>query len=298
VTRGRTVAKSKKKKNEDEKPGEPADQRVEPGHGAATDGRLPKMKRKAFEKELEKLQVELVRLQEWAVATGARIVVVFEGRDTAGKGGVIARILQRTSPRVFKHVALPKPSDRERTQFYMQRYLAHFPAAGEIVLFDRSWYNRAGVEPVMGFCTPEETDRFLQVTPFFERQIVESGIRLIKYFLEVSQDVQLERFRARLTDPMKHWKLSPMDVGAVERYWEYTKAYQRMLDTTDTEFAPWYLVDFDDQRRGRLALIRHLLSLIPYEPVPQDLPAMPKPPKRPKDVPERLRALRTVPIVA
>jgi polyphosphate kinase 2 len=296
VTRGRTVAKSKK--NKDGEARDPTTARPETEREAVAAGRLPKMKRKAFEKELEKLQVELVRLQEWAVATGARIVVVFEGRDTAGKGGVIARILQRTSPRVFKHVALPKPSDRERTQFYMQRYLAHFPAAGEIVLFDRSWYNRAGVEPVMGFCTPEETDRFLQVTPFFERQIVESGIRLIKYFLEVSQDVQLERFRARLTDPMKHWKLSPMDVGAVERYWEYTKAYQRMLDTTDTEFAPWYLVDFDDQRRGRLALIRHLLSLIPYEPVPQDLPAMPKPPKRPPDVPERLRALRAVPIVA
>jgi len=295
VTRGRTVAKSKK--NKDGEARDPTTARPETEREAVAAGRLPKMKRKAFEKELEKLQVELVRLQEWAVATGARIVVVFEGRDTAGKGGVIARILQRTSPRVFKHVALPKPSDRERTQFYMQRYLAHFPAAGEIVLFDRSWYNRAGVEPVMGFCTPEETDRFLQVTPFFERQIVESGIRLIKYFLEVSQDVQLERFRARLTDPMKHWKLSPMDVGAVERYWEYTKAYQRMLDTTDTEFAPWYLVDFDDQRRGRLALIRHLLSLIPYEPVPQDLPAMPKPPKRPPDVPERLRALRAVPIL-
>jgi len=295
VTRGRTVAKSKK--NKDGEARDPTTARPETEREAVAAGRLPKMKRKAFEKELEKLQVELVRLQEWAVATGARIVVVFEGRDTAGKGGVIARILQRTSPRVFKHVALPKPSDRERTQFYMQRYLAHFPAAGEIVLFDRSWYNRAGVEPVMGFCTPEETDRFLQVTPFFERQIVESGIRLIKYFLEVSQDVQLERFRARLTDPMKHWKLSPMDVGAVERYWEYTKAYQRMLDTTDTEFAPWYLVDFDDQRRGRLALIRHLLSVIPYEPVPQDLPAMPKPPKRPPDVPERLRALRAVPIL-
>jgi polyphosphate kinase 2 len=290
------VAKTKKDKNAGA--GAPGNERLESERGAAPDTRLPKMKRKEFEKALEPLQVELVRLQEWTVATGARIVVVFEGRDTAGKGGVIARIMQRTSPRVFKHVALPKPSDRERTQFYMQRYIAHFPAAGEIVLFDRSWYNRAGVEPVMGFCTPEETERFLRVAPFFERQFVESGIVLVKYFLEVSQDVQLARFRERLTDPKKHWKLSPMDVGAVERYWEYTKAYQRMLDTTDTEFAPWYLVDFDDQRRGRLALIRHLLSLIPYEPVPQDLPAMPKPPKRPPDVPERLRALRAVPIVA
>ncbi len=286
---------AKNKKNKDKSGEIPTRQFGESIPEAPVGGGLSKMKRKEFEKELEKLQVELVRLQEWTVATGARIVVVFEGRDTAGKGGVIARIVQRTSPRVFKHVALPKPSDRERTQLYMQRYIAHFPAAGEIVLFDRSWYNRAGVEPVMGFCRPEETDRFLQVTPFFERQIVESGIVLIKYFLEVSQAVQLERFRERLTDPKKHWKLSPMDVESVERYWEYTKAYQRMLDATDTDFAPWYLVDFDDQRRGRLALIRHLLSLIPYEKVQLDLPEMPKPPKRPKDVPERLRALRVVP---
>ncbi len=287
---------AKNKKRKDAEPPEPADDRSAPKPTGAGDVRPPKMKRQDFETELEKLQVELVRLQEWTVATGARIVVVLEGRDTAGKGGVIARILDRTSPRVFKHVALPKPSDRERSQLYMQRYIAHFPAAGEIVLFDRSWYNRAGVEPVMGFCTPEETDRFLQVTPFFERQIVESGIRLIKYFLEVSQDVQLERFRSRLTDPVKHWKLSPMDVEAVRRYWDYTRAYQRMLDATDTEFAPWYLVDFDDQRRGRLALVRHLLSLIPYEPVPQDLPAMPKVPKRPADVPAQLRVLRRVPL--
>ncbi len=288
---------AKNKKNKDKSDDVSLEQTVEPMPMAPVGSGLPKIKRKAFEKELEKLQVELVRLQEWTVATGARIVVVFEGRDTAGKGGVIARILQRTSPRVFKHVALPKPSDRERTQLYMQRYIAHFPAAGEIVLFDRSWYNRAGVEPVMGFCSPKDTKRFLQVTPFFERQIVESGIVLIKYFLEVSQDVQLERFRSRLTDPKKHWKLGPMDVESVKRYWEYTQAYQQMLDATDTDFAPWYLVDFDDQRHGRLALIRHFLSLIPYEEVKLDLPETPKPPKRPKDVPERLRALRVVPLV-
>ncbi len=289
---------AKNKKNKDKSGEIPTRQLVEPVPEAPVGGGPTKMKRKEFEKELETLQVELVRLQEWAVATGARVVVVFEGRDTAGKGGVIARIMQRTSPRVFKHVALPKPSDRERTQLYIQRYIAHFPAAGEIVLFDRSWYNRAGVEPVMGFCTPAETERFLQTTPFLERQVVESGIRLIKYFLEVSQEVQLQRFRSRLTDPKKHWKLSPMDVESVKRYWDYTKAYQRMLDATDTDFAPWYLVDFDDQRRGRLALIRHLLSLIPYEKVELDLPEMPKPPKRPDDVPQRLRALRVVPIGA
>jgi len=290
------VAKSKKDKNGEAEV--PENAQLESERGSPAEDPLPKMKRKQFEKVLEPLQVELVRLQEWTVATGARIVVVFEGRDTAGKGGVIARIMQRTSPRVFKHVALPKPSDRERTQLYIQRYIAHFPAAGEIVLFDRSWYNRAGVEPVMGFCTPEETERFLRVAPFFERQFVESGIVLVKYFLEVSQDVQLTRFRERLTDPKKHWKLSPMDVESVKRYWEYTKAYQRMLEATDTDLAPWYLIDFDDQRRGRLSLIRHFLGLVPYGKVKQDLPEMPKPPKRPKDVPERLRALRTVPIVA
>ncbi|MCS6779462.1 MAG: polyphosphate kinase 2 [Geminicoccaceae bacterium] len=289
---------AKNKKNKDKSDDATSKTAADPTPAAPVTSGLPKMKRKEFEKELEKLQVELVRLQEWTVATGARVIVVFEGRDTAGKGGVIARILQRTSPRVFKHVALPKPSDRERSQLYIQRYITHFPAAGEIVLFDRSWYNRAGVEPVMGFCTPAETERFLQTTPFFERQVAESGIRLIKYFLEVRQDVQLERFRSRLTDPKKHWKLSPMDVEAIKRYWEYTKAYQRMLDATDTDFAPWYLVDFDDQRRGRLALIRHLLSLIPYAKVELDLPEMPKPPKRPDDAPQRLRALRVVPIGA
>jgi polyphosphate kinase 2 len=266
-----------------------------PEDASATATPPVKMKRKEFERALEELQLELVRLQDWTVATGGRIIVVLEGRDTAGKGGVIARIMQRTSPRVFKHVALPKPSDRERTQLYIQRYMAHFPAAGEIVLFDRSWYNRAGVEPVMGFCTPEETERFLKVTPFLERQIVQSGIMLIKYFLEVSQDVQLERFRSRLTDPVKHWKLSLMDIESVLRYWDYTQAYQRMLETTDSEYAPWYLVDFNDQRRGRLSLIKHFLSLVPYEKVQHELPDMPKPPKRPKDVPAALKALHTVP---
>ena len=189
-----------------------AKRKIEAAEAAARiEANPPKMGRKEFERELAKLQVELTRLQAWTVAAGARIIVVFEGRDTAGKGGVISRITERVSPRVFKHVALPKPSDREKTQIYSQRYIAHFPAAGEIILFDRSWYNRAGVERVMGFCTEEQSLRFLQVTPQFEREIVDNGIILLKYFLDVGQDEQRRRFELRITDPVKHWKLSPMD---------------------------------------------------------------------------------------
>ena len=194
----------------------------------------PKLTRKEFEKELYKLQVELTRLQTWALAEGARAVIVFEGRDTAGKGGVISRIMQRCSPRVFKHVALPKPSDRERSQLYIQRYIAHFPAAGEIVLFDRSWYNRAGVERVMGFCSDDEYQHFLRLAPAVEREVISNGIFLLKYFLDVSQAEQRRRFEARITDPLKHWKLSPMDVELVRRWWDYTKAYQAMLEATDS----------------------------------------------------------------
>ena len=181
-----------------------------------------KLTRKEFEKELYKLQVELTRLQAWAVAEGARVIVVFEGRDTAGKGGVIKRITERCSPRVFRHVALPAPSDREKSQLYIQRYMAHFPAAGEIILFDRSWYNRAGVERVMGFCSDEQYERFLELAPAVERELVNNGIILLKYFLDVSQDEQRRRFEARIEDPVKHWKLSPMDVELVRRWWDYT----------------------------------------------------------------------------
>ena len=181
-----------------------------------------KMKRKEFEQELGRLQVELTRLQAWAVAEGARVIVVFEGRDTAGKGGVIKRITERCSPRVFRHVALPAPSDREKSQLYIQRYMAHFPAAGEIILFDRSWYNRAGVERVMGFCTDEQYEHFLKLAPAVEREMVNNGIILLKYFLDVSQDEQRRRFEARIEDPVKHWKLSPMDVESVRRWWDYT----------------------------------------------------------------------------
>jgi polyphosphate kinase len=263
------------------------------GDEAAT--AVPKMKRKAFEKELYRLQVELTRLQAWAVAEGARVIVVFEGRDTAGKGGVISRIVQRCSPRVFKHVALPTPSDREKSQLYIQRYVAHFPAAGEIVLFDRSWYNRAGVERVMGFCSDDQYQRFLRLVPAIEREIVNNGIILLKYFLDVSQAEQRRRFAARIADPVKHWKLSPMDVESVRRWWDYTKTYQVMLEATDTPPAPWHVVPADDKRRARLNLIRHLLSSIPYEKVRVDLPEIPKAASRPRGVEEGLRAGQVVP---
>ena len=256
-----------------------------------------KMRRKQFEKELAKLQVELTRLQTWVQTTGARIIVVFEGRDTAGKGGVISRITARTSPRVFRHVALPAPSDREKTQVYPQRYIEHFPAAGEIILFDRSWYNRAGVERVMGFCTEEESVRFLLVTPAIEREmVVQNGIILRKYFLDISQDEQRRRFEARIDDPVKHWKLSPMDIESVRRWWDYTAAYRRMIEVTDTPEAPWRIVPADDKRRARLNLIRHLLDTIPYKKVDIDLPKkVPETQPRPKGATEAFGAGEPIP---
>jgi polyphosphate kinase len=255
-----------------------------------------KLSRKEFEKELEKLQVELTRLQAWVKDKGARIIVVFEGRDTAGKGGVISRITARTSPRVFRHVALPTPSDRQKTQVFLQRYIAHFPAAGEIILFDRSWYNRAGVEHVMGFVTDESYERFLAMVPAVEREmIVNNGIILRKYFLDVSQDEQRRRFEARIKDPMKHWKLSPMDTESVRRWWDYTAAYQRMIKTTHTPSAPWYIVPADNKRRARLNLIRHLLDSIPYKKVDVDLPKIPKAQRRPKNATEGLGAGEPIP---
>ena len=242
-----------------------------------------KMTRKEFEKELYELQVELTRLQAWAMAEGARVIVVFEGRDTAGKGGVISRIMQRCSPRVFKHVALPTPSDREKSQLYIQRYIAHFPAAGEIVLFDRSWYNRAGVERVMGFCSDAEYEHFLRLAPAVEREVINNGIILLKYFLDVSQAEQHRRFAARISEPVKHWKLSPMDVESVRRWWDYTKAYQAMLEATDTPAAPWHVVPADDKRRARLNLIRHMLSSIPYREGPgRSAQRSPRPSRAPR----------------
>jgi polyphosphate kinase 2 len=255
-----------------------------------------KVGRKEFEKELAKLQVELTRLQTWVKDKGARVIVVFEGRDTAGKGGVISRITARTSPRVYRHVALPVPSDREKTQVFIQRYIAHFPAAGEIVLFDRSWYNRAGVERVMGFVTDEDYERFITMVPVVEREmIVNNGIILRKYFLDVSQDEQRRRFEARIKDPVKHWKLSPMDTESVRRWWDYTVAYQRMIEATHTSWAPWYIVPADNKRRARLNLIRHLLDSIPYKKVDIDLPKIPKARRRPKDATESLSAGEPIP---
>jgi polyphosphate kinase len=255
-----------------------------------------KLSRKEFEKELAKLQVELTRLQTWVKDKGARVIVVFEGRDTAGKGGVISRITARTSPRIYRHVALPVPSDREKTQVFIQRYIAHFPAAGEIVLFDRSWYNRAGVERVMGFVTDEDYERFLTMVPVVEREmIVNNGIILRKYFLDVSQDEQRRRFEARIRDPMKHWKLSPMDTESVRRWWDYTEAYQRMIKATHMPWAPWHIVPADNKRRARLNLIRHLLDSIPYKKVDVDLPKIPKAQRRPKNVTEGLGAGQPIP---
>ena len=223
------------------------------------------MKRKEYEKALRTLQVELCALQDWVKEKGLRVVVVFEGRDAAGKGGTIKAITERVSPRVFRVVALPVPSDREKSQLYMQRYLKYFPAAGEIVIFDRSWYNRAGVEYVLGFCSKAQHERFLKVCPEYEQYIVDDGIRLIKYWLEVSEPEQKRRFEARITDPLRQWKLSPTDLYSRSRWFEYSRARDIMLEATDTEFAPWYIIPSDDKRRARLNCISHLLGLIPYE---------------------------------
>src|SRR5512132_1628900 len=225
-------------------------------------GDTAKMKRKAYEKELRKLQVELCHLQDWVKATGARIIVVFEGRDAAGKGGTIKAITERVSPRVFRVVALPAPSDREKTQMYAQRYIPHLPAAGEIVLFDRSWYNRAGVEYVLGFCTPAQRDRFLEVVPEFERMVLDSGIILLKYWLEVSNEEQARRFQARIEDPLRQWKLSKTDLPSRTKWFEYSRARDAMFAATDTKLAPWFIVVSDDKKRARLNVIHHLLSRI------------------------------------
>jgi polyphosphate kinase 2 len=234
------------------------------------------MKRKEFEKELRKLQTELCRLQEWVVHKGLRVIVVFEGRDAAGKGGTIKAITERVSPRVFRQVALPAPSDREKTQLYGQRYIQQFPAAGEVIIFDRSWYNRAGVEYVMEFCTKQEYKAFLENTPRFERFFVEAGIILIKFWLEVGQEEQKRRFEARIEDPLRQWKLSPMDLESYARWYAYSRARDMMLEATDTKEAPWYIVRSDDKRRARLNCISHLLSLIPYEEVPREKVKLPE----------------------
>ena len=233
------------------------------------------MKRKEYEKALRKLQVELCVLQDWVKQKGLRVVVIFEGRDAAGKGGTIKAITERVSPRVFRVVALPAPSDREKAQLYFQRYLSHFPTAGEIVIFDRSWYNRAGVEYVMDFCTKAQHRRFLQVCPEFELFVVDDGILLIKYWLEVSDEEQKRRFAARIEDPLRQWKLSPTDLCSRSKWFEYSRARDIMFEATHTKYAPWYIIRSDDKRRARLNCIRHLLDLIPHEKLSREKSKLP-----------------------
>jgi polyphosphate kinase 2 len=240
------------------------------------DDQNPGMKRKLYEKELRKLQIEICRLQEWVKEKGLRVIIIFEGRDAAGKGGTIKALTERVSPRVFRVVALPAPSDREKTQMYMQRYMERFPAAGEIVIFDRSWYNRAGVERVMGFVKDEQYDRFLKLCPQMERYIVDGGIVLIKLWLEVGMDEQERRFAARVDDPLRQWKLSPMDVESYNRWYDYSRARDAMLKATDSKHAPWAVVRTDDKRRGRLNCISHILGVIPYKNLRKPKAKLPK----------------------
>ena len=242
----------------------------------SADGVKPKMGNKQYLKELRKLQVALCQLQEWVKYKGLRIVLVMEGRDGAGKGGIIKAITERVSPRVFRTVALPAPSDREKTQMYMQRYVAHLPAAGEIVIFDRSWYNRAGVEYVMGFCTKEEHHRFLTLCPVMEGYIKSAGVTLVKYWLDVTNEEQERRFQARIDDPLRQWKLSPMDLPSRTRWYDYSRARDMMLEATDTDAVPWYIVRSDNKKRARLNCISHFLSLIPYDQTPREKVKMPK----------------------
>jgi polyphosphate kinase 2 len=235
-----------------------------------------KLKRREYEKELEKLHVELVKLQEWVKHKGLKVCVVFEGRDGAGKGGTIKAITERVSPRVFRVVALPAPTDREKSQMYVQRYIQHFPAAGEVVIFDRSWYNRAGVERVMGFCSDEQARNFLKAVPLVERAMVDSGIILLKYWLEVSPDEQTRRLADRIDDGRKTWKLSPMDLKSYSRWYDYSRARDEMFAATDTGFAPWFVARSDDKKRARLNIITHLLSRVPYKDAPRDKVKLPK----------------------
>ena len=235
-----------------------------------------KLRTKKYEKELRKLQGELCKLQEWVKHKGLRVMIVFEGRDAAGKGGTIKAITERVSPRVFRVVALPAPSGREKSQMYIQRYMQHFPAAGEVVIFDRSWYNRAGVEYVMGFCTKEQHRRFLELCPVTEKFIVEGGIKLIKIWLEVSDKEQKRRFEARIDDPLRQWKLSNMDLPSRSKWFEYSRARDLMLKATDTKWAPWYILRSDDKKRARLNCIRHILNLIPYKKVPRETVKLPE----------------------
>ncbi len=259
---------AKQKKRKPGQPGAPAQGQGTGSLQEAGNGPPPGMKRKPYEQEMRRLHGELVAMQEWVKATGAKICIVFEGRDTAGKGGTIKRITERVSPRVFRVVALPAPTEREKSQMYIQRYIQHFPAAGEVVIFDRSWYNRAGVERVMGFCRPEETERFLELAPGWEKAMADSGILLLKYWLEVSPDEQTRRLKSRINDPRKIWKLSAMDLKSYSRWYDYSRARDAMFAATDTAWAPWFVANTDDKKRGRLNIISHLLSQVPYKPLP------------------------------
>jgi polyphosphate kinase len=246
---------------------------------ASASAAKPKMRKKEYEKQMRRLQGELVAMQEWVKATGAKVCIVFEGLDSAGKGGTIRRITERTSPRVFKHIALPTPTEREKSQMYVQRYIAHFPSAGEVAIFDRSWYNRAGVELVMGYCTKEQSETFVEQVPAVEKAMVDNGIILIKYWLNVSVDEQTRRLESRIEDPRKVWKLSATDLKSYSRHYDYCKARDAMIAATDTEWAPWFVVDNDDKKRGRLNIISHLLSQIPYEPLELQGTRMPRKPR-------------------
>jgi polyphosphate kinase 2 len=245
-------------------------------HGGTAVEEPKKLKEKEYQRELKKLHVELVRLQEWVKHKGLKICIVFEGRDGAGKGGTIKAITERVSPRVFRVVALPAPTEREKSQMYIQRYLPHFPAAGEIVIFDRSWYNRAGVERVMGFCTEEQAKKFLEVAPMVEKAMVESGIILLKYWMEVSEEEQTRRLESRIDDGRKIWKLSPMDLESYSRWYDYSRARDEMFAATDTAWAPWYVVRSDDKKRARLNMIRHFLKQIRYKDAPREKIKLPK----------------------
>ena len=253
-------------------------EKVKPEKIQAAEAEAPpaKLSEKAYAKRLKKLQVELCYLQDWVKTTGARVIILFEGRDAAGKGGIIKAITERVSPRVFRVVALPAPTEREKTQLFLQRYIERFPAGGEIVIFDRSWYNRAGVEYVMGFCKPEEHRRFLEACPRAERWIADSGIILLKIWLEVGKQEQDRRFKARVRDPLRQWKLSPMDLESYSRWYDYSRARDMMLAATDTEHAPWYVLRSDDKKRARLNGIEHILSLIPYERIKREEAKLPK----------------------
>ncbi|WP_051956013.1 polyphosphate kinase 2 [Beijerinckia mobilis] len=248
----------------------------------ADEGKLP---RKLYERELARLHVELVKLQEWVVAKGLKLCIVFEGRDGAGKGGVIKAIMERVSPRIFNVIALPAPTEREKSQMYLQRYVAHLPAAGEIMIFDRSWYNRAGVERVMGFCDESDAQKFLRMTPAFEHAMVDSGIILLKYWLEVSEEEQTRRLESRINDGRKIWKLSKMDLKSYARWFDYSRARDEMFIATDTSWAPWYVVNSNDKKRARLNIISHLLKHVPYEELPREKVKLPK-----RQEPENYRA--------